>query len=338
VTVEGALVSVVIPVHNGERFISRTLSSVIAQTYDPIEAVVIDDGSTDRTAIFVEAEAAHDKRIRLFRTQRAGVAAARNFGISKARGDLIAPLDADDLWHPQKLARQVEMMRASPATVGLVYCWSIEIDEDDFVIPPLDKIETWSRPEGRVTDELAKYNFLSNSSSPLIKRSCIDAVGGYDTSLLPPGSVDWKLYLALSECCEFAQVADYLVGYRQSFESMSRDVIAITRSKELVTRWLFEKWPNLSQEVKSLSTYNAGVYLANRALENGQFAAALAYRLKAFKARPTALLLERSSFEFGARVLAQMFGIRQMIRRRRRQIAVKFDEFHEALRNRAIKK
>src|ERR1700730_14533733 len=108
----------------------------------------------------------------------------------------------------------------------------------------------------------------------------------YDTSLLPPGSVDWKLYLALSECCEFAQVADYLVGYRQSFESMSRDVIAITRSKELVTRWLFEKWPNLSQEVKSLSTYNAGVYLANRALENGQFAAALAYRLKAFKARP----------------------------------------------------
>jgi glycosyltransferase involved in cell wall biosynthesis len=335
-TVEDALVSVVIPVHNGERFIGRTLASVQAQTYDRVEAVVIDDGSTDRTAILVEAAVARDDRIRLFRTPKLGVAAARNFGIGKARGELIAPLDADDLWHPQKVGRQVGMMRASPAEVGLVYCWSIHIDENDFVIPPLDRLETQPTTEGRASDELAEGNFIANGSSPLIKRSCIDAVGGYDPGLQPHGAEDWKLYLALSEVCEFKVVPEYLVGYRQSTGSVSRDVTAMAQSLELVTLWLFEKWPNLPDEVRRSSIYNNGVYLARRAMENNQFTAALRYRLIAYKARPAAFL-ERSSFEFGACVLAQMLGIRQMVLRRRRKSAIMFNELHDALGNRRKK-
>ena len=138
-TVEETLVSVIIPVRNGERLVKRTLVSALAQTYDPIEVVVVDDGSTDRTATLVEAVAARDSRVRLFRTHKAGVAAARNLAISQARGKLIAPLDADDLWHPEKIARQVGLMQSSSPKVGLVYCWSIKIDEDDFLIwlPPL---------------------------------------------------------------------------------------------------------------------------------------------------------------------------------------------------------
>jgi glycosyltransferase involved in cell wall biosynthesis len=331
-TVEDALVSVVIPVHNGERFLGRTLASVLAQTYNPIEVVLIDDGSTDRTAIIVEAEAAHDDRIRLFRTQKVGVAAARNFGINKARGELIAPLDADDLWHPQKVARQVATMRASSVEVGLVYCWSILIDENDFIIPPLDRLEAQSTLQGRVGDELAKINFLGNASSPLIKRSCIDVVGGYDIGLIPPGAADWKLYLALAEICEFAIVPDYLVGYRQTSESMSMDVTAMALSMELVTRWLFDKWPHLPEEVRRSSHFNTGIYLARRALENNQFAAALTYRLRAYKARPMAFL-ERSNFAFGARVLARMLGIREIIVQRRRKAAIVFSEFQEAQEN-----
>ena len=331
-TLENALVSVVIPVHNGERFISRTLTSALAQTYDHIEIVVVDDGSTDGTAGIVESEVLRDHRIRLFRTQKVGVAAARNFGISKARGELIAPLDADDLWHPQKLAQQVKRMRVSPASVGLVYCWSVEIDEDDLVIPPLNNLEIWSRPEGRITDELAKGNFLSNASSPLIKRSCIDAIGGYDTDLLPPGSADWKLYLALSEICEFAQVPDYLVGYRRSTESMSRDVGAMAQSNELVRRWLFQRRPSLTKQIKALSIYNSNVYLSHRAIDNSQFRLALAHRLKAYRACPGASL-GYSSFEFAARMLAQMLGIRQMIRRQRRKKAVSFNALHDAWRH-----
>src|SRR5215467_1971194 len=107
---EDRLVSIVIPVHNGERFVSRTLASALAQTYAHFEIVAVDDGSTDRTAGILEAAAAHDGRIRVFRTLNSGVAAARNFGISYARGQLIALLDADDLWHPEKIAHQVEMI------------------------------------------------------------------------------------------------------------------------------------------------------------------------------------------------------------------------------------
>ncbi len=327
--VEDGLVSVVIPVHNGERFISRTLASVQAQTYDRIEIVVINDGSTDRTAILVEAAVARDDRIRLFRTQKIGVAAARNFGIRRAQGEFIAPLDADDLWHPQKLARQVEMMRASPAEVGLVYCWSIDIDENDFVIPALDRLEPQCTVEGHVSDVLAKDNIIASASSPLIKRSCIDAVGGYDSGLQPQGAEDWKLYLALSEICEFKVVPDYLVGYRQSTGSISRDVTGMAQSLELVTRWIFEKWPNLPEDVRRANVYNAAVYLARRAMENSQFRAALKYRLIACKSRPAAFL-ERSNFEFGARVLAQMLGIRQLVLRRRRKTAILFNELHDA--------
>jgi glycosyltransferase involved in cell wall biosynthesis len=106
-----APVTVVIPVYNGECFIDRTLASALAQTYDPLEVVVVDDGSTDRTPIIVEAAAARDNRIRLLRAQKSGVAAARNLGITEARGKLIAPLDADDLWHPEKIARQVRFSK-----------------------------------------------------------------------------------------------------------------------------------------------------------------------------------------------------------------------------------
>ena len=126
---ENWLVTVIIPVFNGERWISSTLASAAAQTHSMLEILVIDDGSTDGTAAIVEAAASRDDRIRLIRKQNGGVSAARNKGIAEARGELIAPLDADDLWHREKIARQVAAMR-SPE-VGLVYCWAVEIDEND---------------------------------------------------------------------------------------------------------------------------------------------------------------------------------------------------------------
>ena len=137
---ENTLVSVVVPVYNGERFIDRTLVSALAQTYNPFEVIVVDDGSTDCTPYLIEAASIRDERIRAFRTKNAGAAAARYFGIKQARGTLVAFLDADDLWHPEKIARQVEVMKRSSPNVGLVYCLTIEIDENDMVlssfIPP----------------------------------------------------------------------------------------------------------------------------------------------------------------------------------------------------------
>jgi glycosyltransferase involved in cell wall biosynthesis len=323
-SLESTLVSIVIPVHNGERFLERTLASALAQTYNPIEVIVVDDGSTDQTPSVVEAAASHDGRVRFFRMAKTGVAAARNLGIAKSHGQLVAPLDADDLWHPEKIARQAAVMRASPATVGLVYCWSVDIDENDFLIHP---IRNKSTIQGQVTSELAKGNFLENSSSPLIKRSFLDAVGGYDTTLIPHGAEDWKLYLALSAICDFAVIPEHLVGYRQSTGSLSRNVAGLAQSIELVDRWLSERWPNLPEGLARQRLYYSGICLAHRALDNNQFVAAMRYGASALKARPDALL-DRSTLEVVGRLFFRMTGLRRpMFKRLHLRPSVSFRDF-----------
>ncbi len=99
------LVSVIIPAYNAENFIAKTLASVVAQTYRRLEILVVDDGSSDRTQSIVQTMAQQDPRIKLFKQANAGVAAARNAGIDKAKGEYIAPIDADDLWHPETLEK-----------------------------------------------------------------------------------------------------------------------------------------------------------------------------------------------------------------------------------------
>jgi glycosyltransferase involved in cell wall biosynthesis len=325
--VENPLVSVVIPAYNGERFLQQTLASAVAQTYSPIEVVVVDDGSTDQTVSIVEAAATRSDRIRLFRRANAGVAATRNFGISQAQGSLIAPLDADDLWHPEKIARQVEVMRSSPAEVGLVYCWVIDIDEDDFVIPSVKSLGREHAFQGRVTKELATGCFIHTSSAPLIKRSCIDAVGGYDAELRPHGADDWKLYFLLSEICEFAVVRKYLVGYRQPRGSLSRSFAAMGQSMENVAHWIFERRPDLAEHHRYRTMYGIHAFLAQRALDNSQYVGALRHIIKACKAKPSGLL-DRWTGELVVRLLARLVGFRRSeLRRRGLTAQPRFKEF-----------
>src|SRR3982074_3555445 len=101
------LVSVIVPVYNGERFLAETLQSIINQQYRPLELIVIDDGSTDQTARIATSVS----EVRYFYQRNQGVANARNAGLAAARGELIAFLDADDLWQPNKLSLQVEYHR-----------------------------------------------------------------------------------------------------------------------------------------------------------------------------------------------------------------------------------
>lgn len=114
---EGALsrfsvpITCVIPLFNGERHLAETLRSVLAQTHPPLEVIVVDDGSTDNGVAVAEAFA---EPVRVIRRSNGGSAAARHDGIAAARGDFIAMVDADDLWHTDKLARQVERFRQRP--------------------------------------------------------------------------------------------------------------------------------------------------------------------------------------------------------------------------------
>lgn len=109
---EPSLVSVVVPVHNGERYLDEALRSILGQTYAPIDLVVVDDGSQDGS---VAVAAAHGTHLRLLRhCAPKGAAAARNLGASSARGVYLAFLDHDDLWLPDKLAAQVRALEESP--------------------------------------------------------------------------------------------------------------------------------------------------------------------------------------------------------------------------------
>jgi len=129
------LVSVIIPALNAEATIGETLHSALAQTYRAIEIIVVDDGSSDSTARIVAALAARDPRLRLIRTANGGISRARNTGIAASAGSFVAPLDADDLWHPEKIACQVAAALAAAAPPGLVYSFFHRIDMASRPIP-----------------------------------------------------------------------------------------------------------------------------------------------------------------------------------------------------------
>ena len=158
-----------------------------------------------------------------FSNPNRGLSLTRNFGIDRARGDLIAPLDADDLWHPDKIARQVEVLQSSPPEVGLVYCWVVEIDEGDFIIPPVRKGPIAA---GNVMAAVvASAGMITSGSNPLVRRSYLAAVGGYDPNF--QFCEDWKLQLSfcrnLSVCGRSGAPGGLSAHSRKRFEKCRRD-------------------------------------------------------------------------------------------------------------------
>ncbi|MBI5948600.1 MAG: glycosyltransferase family 2 protein [Chloroflexi bacterium] len=167
------LVSVVIPVYNGERFLGEALESVCWQTYRKFEVIVVDDGSTDATRDVVEGWPS----VRRLQQPHRGVSAARNAGVAAARGALLAFLDADDLWTPDKLAVQVESLEheGAPAlVVGLHRFFA------DGAWP------AWIRP-GLLADEHPGWT----PSSWLMRRETFECVGPFDEALVYGEDLDW---------------------------------------------------------------------------------------------------------------------------------------------------
>lgn len=122
------LVSIITPCYNGSKHIKETIESVIAQSYQDWEMIIVDDGSEDDSAKIINSYVIKDKRIVLVKQSNAGSAVARNNGIARAKGQYIALLDADDLWHPDFLQKQIEFMREKNAIC--VFCSYRRIDEN----------------------------------------------------------------------------------------------------------------------------------------------------------------------------------------------------------------
>lgn len=225
------LVSVIIPAWNASATIDRTLRSVRGQTHRYLDIVVVDDGSSDDTVRICTDHAASDPRIRVITQGNGGVAAARNCGISKARGDLIAPIDADDLWDPSKLEKQLALLQRRP-NVALVYTWFAIVDAEDRIAV----LDSRSEAEGDVLKALCLRNIVGNGSSALMRRRAMEEAGGYDTGLRQQqaeGCEDYKLYFKIAERHEFALVREYLTGYRELPSNMSSNLLKMLRSRDL---------------------------------------------------------------------------------------------------------
>ena len=234
------LVSVVIPAYNAQRWIEETLKSVLNQTYRNLEIIVVDDGSSDATVDVVRAMVEVDARIALVSQENGGVGSARNHGIRLASGAYVAPLDADDLWHPDKIEKQLQRFTECAnqgEPVGMVYCWSQSIDENSRLL----RRGTRAKPiEGRIFNQLAIENFVGNGSSPLIDTSVLRQVGGYEEDM-PTGCEDWTLYLTIAYESAFGAVPEYLVGYRQLNNSMSKNIQRMVDAHEAMIEILRKK-------------------------------------------------------------------------------------------------
>lgn len=223
------LISVVVPAYNAQSTLSETLSSVRAQTHKELEIVVVDDGSTDQTLSVAEVHAALDPRIRVLSTANGGVASARNAGIAASRGRFVAPIDADDLWHPDKIKRQLAVMESSGPEMGFVYTLFRRIDQNGFILDSCPD----ARFEGRVFLQMLLHNFVSNGSSLLIRREAFEAAGGYEPELrqrLAQGCEDYLLQLLIARHWLVGCVPEYLTAYRTCGASMSADKDQMTRS------------------------------------------------------------------------------------------------------------
>ncbi len=204
------LVSVVVPVYNGAKYLRQALDSALGQTYPRLQLVIVDDGSTDSSA---EIIASYGPRLCSIRQANAGVACARNAGIRAAAGDLIAFLDQDDWWLPEKVDRQVERFRADP-DLGLVHTNILQYSETAGAF--VDGVyDTQPSPQlvGHCYDQLLLGNCVYNSSV-MIRKAVLADTGLFDPGI--PGNTvqDYDLWLRIARCSPFAYVREPLTALR----------------------------------------------------------------------------------------------------------------------------
>src|SRR3954454_4324440 len=278
------IVTVIVPACNAAQTLAATLSSVRNQTHGALEILVIDDGSTDATPETAQRVACIDPRVRLIQQPNRGVAAARNAGLADAQGAYVAPLDADDLWHPRKIELQLDAARRVGEALAFVYAWSRRIDEADVVLADLGPV----RWRGDVFPKLTVSNFLRNASNALIPTEPLRALGGFDPMLRAAGAQgaeDLKVFLALAKRGFVEVVPAYLVGYRVSTGTMSGAAQTMRRAIELV---LAETSGDCGLPVQALhiAMVNYDLYAADRALKSRDLGFLANFLVKALRRDP----------------------------------------------------
>jgi glycosyltransferase involved in cell wall biosynthesis len=293
-------VSVIIPTYDRAHLVSRAIKSVLNQTYQDFEIIVVDDGSTDNTEEVVKN--LNDPRIRhIPHEKNRGLSAARNTGIRAARGEYIAFLDDDDLWLPLKLEKQLRRFQSSRPEVGVIYTgWA-------YTDPNIRVFFGERKPRHRGKLRAAQMvGFITSIITILVRKGALEEAGYFDEDL--PSFEDKDMFIRLAQVCEFDYVEDTLaiIG-PQSIAEPTKILAAGAR--------LLEKHQGLIEQLPSdqrfeVETYYRYYTVGSAFCHHGQTAKGRRYLWKAVRARPKGM---KHWLLFGASLFGP-WGFRLIIR------------------------
>ena len=254
------IISVIIPAYNAANHIEATINSVQAQTYTNWEVWVVDDESSDGTYAMVQEIQAQDPRIHLIRQKNTGQGGARNTGIQNSQGEWIALLDADDIWMPEKLEKQIQVVAQDPE-IDLVYTgWRNFSDQED------TSTQEYSWKPGKHTGKsLFRALFTENgipNSSLLIRKAAVETLNYYDEADTLRGTEDWDLLLrAAKNGCTFFGIPQALLAYRIHEGGIHLNNVRMLEGKMAVVR-KYDEDPEipLLEESSELSDILPGAY------------------------------------------------------------------------------
>ena len=241
-------VTVIIPSYNYGHFLGEAIQSVLDQSLQEWELIVVDDGSTDNTREVVAAFVA--PRIHYIHQQNRGNPAARNAALRLAKGEYVAFLDADDVWFPEKLKRQVAQLDSLPPTVGLVYSDVYLFNNEDGTI--IRRFMQGRRPpQGRILRELLDTEgwFISDTGS-LIRREVFQRVGLYDESLW--WYEDWEMWVRIAATYEVAAMDEPVARCRRHSANLSKAPEGMYRHGQTARRKVMASYPLSRQERRAL--------------------------------------------------------------------------------------
>jgi len=261
-----ALVSVVIPVYNGAEYLEATVNTILAQDYDNVEILLINDGSKDNSEQLINTLVENNSSIKGFHKQNGGVAAARNYGIERASGEFVAFCDQDDFWLPTKLNKQVPLFE-NPK-VGLVYCGAIA---DYAHLNKQDKPDFERKYRGDVFDKLIQVNMFTCCTA-IARKSLLQETQAFDDERSLMGVDDWLAWLKLSLVCELDFVPEHLAihvfhgdNYSSNEEKMhAAELVCLTKIQPMAEKHnKLVDWNEIKQ--------NLHVRYANTYIYNGMF-------------------------------------------------------------------
>lgn len=253
--------TIVIPCYNAARFLDATLASVAAQSCKEWELILVDDGSTDTSVAIARRFAEHETRMQVIQANHGGVSAARNLGIRMARGKYLAFLDADDLWHPDKLSAHLRHLESRPE-VGVSFCRAQFMTADG----SLTAVRSSGRIHGLRPAHFLYENPTTTTSALVVWREVFEQVGGFDESMSYSEDLEWLVRVRCRSAWEIEGIDDALTFYRASDTGLSSRLEKMQQGWETLVEHIRAYAPDLIAQHYTLARATHLRYLARRTL------------------------------------------------------------------------